>query len=318
MFAAKKEWEMTKIMKDKRQLINVISTIEELHRFMNIEEPVHPLISITSCSGMQQPNGKSLQSIVLNLYTVSIIANEKDPRFKYGQDYYSFSGGTICFLGPGHRIMLLDNQYSGGISVSFHPDLLRNSALAETIKEHEFFSYAVNEALYLSPLEEQVLITILNDIKNEYETLSDSFTDKLVISHLELFLTYCSRFYNRQYTATKLASHNVIGKLESYLDNLFNSGLTGGDGLPTVQSVSDYLCISPSRLGEILRINIGMSTQQYIHSKIIDRAKLLLSNTDKNVKEIADELGFDYVQSFNKLFRKKINMSPVNYRKTFF
>ncbi|OQP56165.1 helix-turn-helix domain-containing protein [Niastella populi] len=63
----------------------------------------------------------------------------------------------------------------------------------------------------------------------------------------------------------------------------------------------------------MLRSLTGQSTQQYIQYKIIEKAKQILSSTDKTVSEIAYELGFEYPQSFSKLFKNKTNQSHWNF-----
>ncbi|WP_317128784.1 helix-turn-helix domain-containing protein [Tenacibaculum adriaticum] len=81
--------------------------------------------------------------------------------------------------------------------------------------------------------------------------------------------------------------------------------------------MSDSLHISPSYLSSLLKHLTGKSTLQHIHEKIIDLAKEKLTTTDLSISEIAYELGFDYPQSFSKLFKTKSGMSPVEFRKSF-
>jgi AraC-like DNA-binding protein len=60
-----------------------------------------------------------------------------------------------------------------------------------------------------------------------------------------------------------------------------------------------------------------MNTQQHIHNKLIEKAKEILTTTQLTVSEIAYQLGFEYPQSFSKLFKTKTNVSPLEYRKLF-
>lgn len=55
----------------------------------------------------------------------------------------------------------------------------------------------------------------------------------------------------------------------------------------------------------MLRTLIGQNTQQYIHEKLIEKAKEKLSSTPLTLSEIAYELGFENPQSFSKLFKQK-------------
>lgn len=67
----------------------------------------------------------------------------------------------------------------------------------------------------------------------------------------------------------------------------------------------------------MLKNSTGQTTQQHIQNKLIEKAKELLSTTTLSVSEIAYQLGFEYPQSFNKLFKNKTEMSPLEFRQSF-
>ena len=67
-------------------------------------------------------------------------------------------------------------------------------------------------------------------------------------------------------------------------------------------------------LSDLLRIQTGQNTQQHIHNKLISKEKL--STTELSVSEIAYELGFEHSQSFSTLFKKKTELSPLEFRKS--
>jgi AraC-like DNA-binding protein len=75
--------------------------------------------------------------------------------------------------------------------------------------------------------------------------------------------------------------------------------------------------MSPNYLSVLLKTLTGQSTQQHIHDKLIEKAKEKLSTTSLSVSEIAWELGFEHSQSFNKLFKNKTNLSPLEFRQAF-
>lgn len=87
--------------------------------------------------------------------------------------------------------------------------------------------------------------------------------------------------------------------------------------MPTVQYISDQLNSSAGYLSDLLRSLICQNSKQYIHYKLIERAKEKLSTTDLSVTEIAYELGFEHSESFSKLFKKKTNQSPLYFRTGF-
>lgn len=61
----------------------------------------------------------------------------------------------------------------------------------------------------------------------------------------------------------------------------------------------------------------GKSTQEHIQDKLIDKAKEKLSTTNLSMSEIAYQLGFEYPRTFSNLFKKKTNLSPLEFRQSF-
>ena len=198
-----------------------------------------------------------------------------------------------------------------------HPDFLWNTPLAKTIRQYEYFDYAVNEALFLSEKEEATIDALVQNIQQEYHANIDKFSQSIIVSQIETLLNYAERFYHRQFITRKMSSHQVLDRLEEILTAYFSSNDLASKGLPTVQYVSDQLHLSPSYLSNLLKVLTGQSTQQHIHLKLVDLAKEKLSTTSLSISEIAYELGFDYPQSFSKLFKTKTNMSPLAFRASF-
>ncbi len=118
-------------------------------------------------------------------------------------------------------------------------------------------------------------------------------------------MNYNNRFYKRQSITQKAVSNDVLQKLEEILDDYFNNEKSLLQGVPTVQFVSENLNISPIYLSDMLRSLTGQNAQQHIHNKLIEKAKDKLLASDLSVSEIAYELGFEYSQSFSRLFKTK-------------
>ena len=70
-------------------------------------------------------------------------------------------------------------------------------------------------------------------------------------------------------------------------------------------------------MSDCLKQLTGRTTQQLIHDKLIEHAKEILTTTELSVSELAFQLGFEYPQSFNKLFKGKTNLTPLEYRQTY-
>ncbi len=295
-------------------------TISEYHQKMGLSKPEHPLISVINMETMPVWAGQSPQNLVLDFYSIALKRNF-NIKFKYGQQQYDFDEGILFFIAPGqvYGIEASPDQEvkRSGWMLLIHPDFLWNTPLAKTIKQYEYFDYAVNEALFLSEKEEATITNLLQNIAQEYHSNLDKFSQNVIIAQLELLLTYAERFYHRQFLTRKITNHQILDRLEEILNDYFNSNALTEKGLPTVQYIAESLNVSPNYLSSLLKVLTGQSTQQHIHDKLIEKAKEKLSTTALSVSEIAFTLGFEHSQSFSKLFRSKTNLSPLEFRQSF-
>lgn len=302
-------------MKKSNKTFDTFDSISELHRFLGLPKPDYPLVSVVRCSEIIDNENKPLSNYLNGFYIISV---KKDftGKMKYGQQYYDFDEGVMSFVAPGQLVSKSDTNHNG-LSLIFHPDFIRNYPIAQTIKNYGFFSYSVNEALHLSEKEESMILTLMKSIEQEYLNAIDLLTQNVIVSQIDLFLNYCNRFYNRQFITRSNVSNDLLVKLETLLENYFNDEKLSETGSPTVQYVSEQLNVSATYLSDMLRSVTGQNTQQHIHSKLVEKAKEVLTTTSLSVSEVAYQLGFGYPQSFNKLFKNKTNMSPKAFRQSF-
>ncbi len=299
-----------------------IKTISEYHKLRGLPKPEHPLISIVLLENISHllVDTKPINWI-LDFYSVSL-KRASNVKYKYGQQEYDFDDGVMFFMSPGQVFSIevkkgTENTQHSGWILLIHPDFLWNTPLAKTIKQYEYFDYAVNEALFLSEKEEAIVTDIAHNIRHEISSNIDKFSQNVMIAQFELLLTYSERFYNRQFITRKIGNHKILEKLEGILSDYFNDDDLTEKGLPTVQYIADMLNVSPNYLSGLLKVLTGQSTQQHIHDKLIDKAKEKLSTTDLSVSEVAYLLGFEHPQSFSKLFKTKTNLSPLQFRASF-
>ena len=259
-------------------------------------------------------------SLVFDFYCIAL-KRDFSSKVKYGQQQYDFDEGVMFFTSPG-QVFKIEIEPGAKLNptgwvIYFHPDFLWNTPLAKTIKQYQFFDYSVNEALHLSEKEETTITGIIENIEQEYRSSIDKFSQDVMISQLELLLNYSNRFYHRQFITRQKASSDLLVKLEDLLNEYFDGQNQSQEGLPTVKYIADKLNVSPNYLSDLLRTLTGQNAQQHIHDKLIEKAKEALSTTSLSVGEIAYRLGFEHPQSFNKLFKNKTSVSPLEFRNSF-
>ena len=305
-------------MKKKEDTLVRFLSITESHQAFGLPKPQHPLISLVHFDD-SNPFNVDMAPIydVLDFYKITFITKNSG-RLKYGQDYYDFNDGSMLFLAPNQLVGSTEyNRDTHAWILLIHPDFLLGHPLAKKMKQYGYFAYSVNEALHLSDQERQTILSVYHIMEQELNSRLDEFSQEVVIAQIELLLSYVNRFYKRQFITRKVVNSNILQKTEAILDDYFNNQLSLDQGLPTVKFLSEQLNLSSGYLSDMLRSLIGQNAQQYIHLKLVEKAKEKLLTTGLSVSEIAFQLGFGHSQSFSKLFKNKTKLSPVEYRSSF-
>jgi len=305
-------------MKKEENALQRFGSLSDAHRYFGLPQPRHPLISVLNGANMPMEPDRIAHRHVLSFYKISY-KPKLSGKLKYGQGYYDFDEGGLLFAAPGQVIGGDDHMESAcsHYSLLIHPDFLLGYPLARKIRQYGFFSYSIKETLHLSEDEKNTILSILGLMEAELNARIDDLSQDVLISQIELLLSYANRYYKRQMVTRKVANTDVLQKLDDILEAYFKDDGSLNRGLPTVGYLAEELNVSPSYLGDLLRSMTGQSTQQHIHDKLIEKAKEKLSTTQLSVSEVAYALGFEHSQSFSKLFKTKTNLSPLEFRKSF-
>jgi AraC family transcriptional regulator, transcriptional activator of pobA len=291
--------------------LHYFKSVSTLCKALGISKLLHPLITLVNHAEIAA--NSQVRYLVHDFYMISYKSN-LNGKLKYGQGYYDFDEGGLIFVAPGQALSAVDDDECKGHSVFVHPDFFAGRPLAKSITKYGFFAYNISEALHLSEKERDKVLDVFNDIKEELETAIDDTSQELIISYLEVLLNYSNRYYKRQFVTRKAVNKSLIERFEQSLNNYYRDGLALENGVPSVKYFSGQLNVSPGYLSDLLRNLTGLNTQQHIHAKLVDLAKQKISEAELTAAEIAYELGFEHPQSFNKLFKNKTGMTPLEFR----
>lgn len=306
----------------KRNINKVIhfETLSSYIEYMQLPRSEHPMLSVLSTREKEfLPCPKeSSPPISNNCYNISLKKILKG-ELNYGRTQYDFTNGALIFLAPRqvmqwNKSMVIDQK---GYSITFHEDFIKGTHLAQDIKKYGFFSYTTNEALHLSPREEKQIEAILENIEIEYQNNQDEFSKDIIISQLSTLFKYANRFYERQFINRKEISNDLLFKFNQELGVYFQNGRLQTEGIPSIERIANNLSISQRYLSDTLKRETGKTTTEHIQLFLIDEAKNILLQPHKSISEVAYELGFEYPQYFSRLFKKKVGMSPSEFRENF-
>ena len=302
---------------DMQEEIFHIESISKLHQLIGYEKPKHPLISIIDVSKMVMPKEWVGLKLRADFYVIAL--KNADCGLQYGRHYYDFQEGVLVFTAPGQVVSATEETTHGddaGWMMFFHPDLLRKYALGSTIEDYTFFSYEAHEALHLSDSEQETLNDCVAKINSEIEARIDNHSQKVIVAGLELLLSYCSRFYDRQFITRSGQNSDVLSIFKKELRRYFKSDLPASEGLPSIQFFADKAHLSTNYFSDLLKKETGKSAKDHINEYLVEQAKNLLISSNRSVSEIAYSLGFNYPHYFSRLFKSKTGMAPNAFRES--
>ena len=135
---------------------------------------------------------------------------------------------------------------------------------------------------------------------------------ELLISYLKIFLITASRLKTEQepqalQAVADIREPFILQNLKEAIEKDFK----------TKHTASDYakaLNISAKALAKITKVHFNKTLTDLISERIIIEAKRELYLTNKAVKEIAHELGYDDEHYFSRFFKSNVDVSPQMYR----
>ncbi len=260
-------------------------------------------------------DGRYFDHIQRNNYYSLIWFTHGNGKVKADFSEYDFDANSLFAFSPYQPFMLSGNNTTKGVALQFHPDFFCihkhqnevacNGVLFNTIYNPPFLSVDEVSASIFRIIMEQMKTEMQNPALAQYE---------LLISYLKIFLITASRLKTEQEpnalkAIADLKEPFILQNLKEAIEKDFK----------TKHTASDYaksLNISTKALAKITKAHFNKTLTDLISERIIIEAKRELYLTNKAVKEIAYELGYQDEYYFSRFFKTNANISPQVYRDT--
>jgi len=287
-------------------------TLSEMSRMNGFPPPENPMIGVVRCNHNCSIGDREFTS---DFYMIGV-KKIKSGVILYGRTKYDHDNGCMSFFKPRQVIQFKNLEFEeDGFLIFFHEDYINGHPLHDEIKKYGYFEYEANEALHLSPKEEQTIWELFNQIEGEYRNNPDEYSRGIILAHIDSILKYAQRYYKRQFINRGTGAGRMDGKFQKVLNAYFENGLLQSQGLPTVSYMASQLHISPRYLSDVLKEETGKTALELIHISLIGEAKNLLRAVDQSVGEIAYSLGFENLPYFSRLFKKEVGVTPKEYKR---
>ncbi|WP_305154233.1 AraC family transcriptional regulator [uncultured Duncaniella sp.] len=288
-----------------------IDTIQHLNEYYGFEH-LNPMITVGRYKSDPEPGATTYDFGIYAIY----IKETKGCELNYGLTRYDFDEMTVTSFAPAQKVTaVVENgkEQPRWTVLAFHPDFLARTQLGRKMSAYGYFSYSSNEALHLSKDEVELLDAVLSLIEREMKHSIDRHTRSIIISHIEVFLDYCLRFYERQFYTREIINSTVVEKFNDLLDDYVTNEIQKL-GLPTVAYFAGRLNLSPGYFGELVRTSTGTTAKDIIAERLVGAARELLNDLTLSVTQIGDRLGFEYPQHFVRFFKRRTGRTPKEYR----
>lgn len=250
----------------------------------------------------------------LNYFSLIWVQKGKG-KVKVDFSEYDFAENQLLAFAPYQPFMLSSDGAFEGKVIHFHPDffcimkhhdeIACNGVLFNNIYEPPYVLIDEMAKATFNMVLEQMKIEMQNPAMAQYE---------LLISYLKIFLITASRLKKDQLpivtsTLDEKSAPFVLQNLKNFIEQNFK----------TKHSASDYaelLNISTKALAKMTKNHFNKTLTNLIAERIIIEAKRELYLTNKAVKEIAYELGYEDEHYFSRFFKTNADVSPQTYRDT--
>jgi YesN/AraC family two-component response regulator len=138
--------------------------------------------------------------------------------------------------------------------------------------------------------------------------LLQSLNDKKTLTDLLNFINDLLKHVSRQYGSNDARENNYCDLAKKFLEENYMQDMN-------IMDVADQLDISYSYLSKIFRIKTSVTLSDYLNNVRIEKSKMFLATTFLTLNEIAEKVGYNNVQSYQRFFKKYLNITPGDYRK---
>ena len=250
-------------------------------------------------------------------YFTLICLNKGNITLKADLATHQVQENAVLFFSPYQPFKLETDEVLDLTIINFHPDffcILKhqkevscNGVLFNNLYDTPFVQLNNQQRAMLDILLQQMIDEIQQQELAQYD---------LLVSYLKIFLIHTTRFKTQEQDAhsqneavVSVPERPVLQKLKEHIEQYFIKE-------HSQSFYADSLNISLKALGKITKKHFDKSPSEMIQERLMMEAKRELYLTDKSVKEIAYNLGFDDEYYFSRLFKKNTDTSPLHYRTT--
>ncbi|UPK68230.1 AraC family transcriptional regulator [Chitinophaga filiformis] len=243
-----------------------------------------------------------------SLMHACLYLTEGSASMKIGSENYHLRKGEILFV-PAGQVFSFDAQDENkGFFCKFHDDMLLGKyGNSELLKEFEFLKVWGKPHVVLDEGTSRFVLQLFERILWEYMEHGLQHMN-ILQPYLIALLCEVGSGYQPLLPGAQTNAVNITSRFRELV----------AQNIRHRHMVSDYaamLNISPSHLNKSVRMITRKAPTKWIDETIVQEAKVLLSQSDFPISEVAIQVGFEDQSYFTRLFKRYEGMTPTEFRR---
>lgn len=252
---------------------------------------------------------KVMPPYTLRFYCVMLLEEQShDAVIELNTERWQGPSNTISFQPPGCVSTWIRGEAQRGFLVYFQPEFLSHHPRLLS-EEFPFFHPFENTVLPLAAEEKDALRDHFMRLQRTFKSFH-RYRGGMLQALLLAFLFDCKGLYEdyRLHQESKSVKPSLTLRFQQSLEQHY---LTR----QSVQAYAELLNVTPNHLSQAVSTAFGKGAHDLIADRLLLEAKKLLRYTDLTIAEVADYLGFEEPTHFGRFFKRKMTLTPLEYRR---
>jgi AraC-like DNA-binding protein len=225
---------------------------------------------------------------------------------------YHIGKGSLVFISPNriHKTSVVHSPLHERILVEIEPQLMHRVVNLFCDLRIESFFAGNSGVLDLTNEERAFAEGLFSRLAEEMRKKLPAFSEYagLLLEELLIFIFRKADFAQAGYPAQDSAKHRKVYEIAGYISEKYAE-------ISSVSQLGRQFFISKYYLCRIFKEVTGLTISEYINDSRVKAAQKLLTETPCNITQISSAVGYESVTYFDKVFRKRVGQSPLQYRK---
>ncbi|MBR2189765.1 MAG: helix-turn-helix transcriptional regulator [Eubacterium sp.] len=235
-----------------------------------------------------------------NMAEITLITQGKG-RYAVNNHMYDIQVGDVVLCGCNvvHDAFMQEREHYGTLTVSVSGLQMEGCPSGQFLQKDQV-------PVFHSPRQFPEIYSIMKKIREEFELGGPADQKSCDVMLGEVLRLVSQMTHDEEHPVRKVDSFCL--EIEEYINVHYGEDLS-------LESVAKKFYVSAFHLSHLFKKETGYNFKQYLMRMRIGEAQKILSETDKRVIEIAQEVGYEDASYFSRAFQKETGMTPKEYRK---